>query len=191
MKSQSQTGGRAVPRSLLSGLVLLLPGAAGAQAQVNNVPPVPAVHATALDGHEVSLPQALPGRATVLILGFGKHSADATTAWEKPVRLQLAHTPAIGFYDMAMLAEVPSFARSLVLHSIRKDVPDVLKPNFLPLFDHEDDWKHTAGYAPDQPEAAYVMLVDSAGTVRWSTHEPYSPDGFKRLSDAAQHLAGQ
>ena len=151
---------------------------------------IPQVQATALDGHTVALPGQLPGRATVLILGFGKRSADATTAWEKPVRLQLAHTPAVGFYDMAMLAEVPGFARGLVLRSVRKQVPDVLKPNFLPLTEKEDEWKRVAGYAPDQPEAAYVMVVDQSGRVRWSTHAAYSPAGFAQLTQAAQHLAG-
>lgn len=157
--------------------------------QPASAPHIPATRTTALDGHTVLLSGTLPGRATVLILGFGRHSADATTAWEKPVRTQLAQAPAIGFYDMAMLAEVPSFARSLVLRSIRKQVPDVLKPNFLPLFDHENEWKQIVGYSTDQPDAAYVLLVDSAGAVRWSTHEAFSPSSFARLRNLTQALA--
>ncbi len=150
---------------------------------------IPPTHTAALDGHTVNLPGDLLGHATVLILGFGRHSAEATTAWEKPVRMQLAHPPALGFYDMAMLAEVPSFARGFVLRSVRKQVPDVLKPNFLPLFEDESEWKQIAGYTPDRPEAAYVLLVDSAGVVRWSTHEAFSAAGFAHLRDVAQHLA--
>src|SRR5579875_2108553 len=112
---------------------------------------VPATQAVTLDGHPVSLPRDLPARATVLIVGFGRHSADATTAWEKPVRMHLASSGEIGFYDMAMLAEVPGFVRPLVLRAIRKDVPDAVKPNFLPLTNDEDAWKRVAGYAADQP----------------------------------------
>ena len=152
---------------------------------------IPSTHTTALNGHPIDLPANLPGRATVLILGFGRHSAEATTAWEKPVRTQLAQTPAIGFYDMAMLAAVPSFARSFVLRSVRKQVPDVLKPNFLPLFDQEKEWKQVTGYTPDQPEAAYLLLVDRTGEVRWSTHEAYSPAAFAHLRDLAQRLSKQ
>lgn len=155
----------------------------------SSAPRIPPIHTSALDGHSVDLAGNLPGRATVLILGFGRHSADATTAWEKPVRTQLAQAPAIRFYDMAMLAEVPSFAHSFVLRSVRKQVPDVLKPNFLAIFDDEEEWKQVAGYRADQPEAAYVLLVDSAGTVRWSTHDAYSPAGFAHLRDLAQEMA--
>ena len=153
-----------------------------------SAPRIPETHTTALSGKAVDLPGTLPGRATVLILGFGRHSAEATTAWEKPVRTQLAQPSTIGFYDMAMLAEVPSFVRPLILRSVRNRVPDVLKPNFLPLFDHESEWKQAAGYSPDQPEAAYVLLVDAAGAVRWSTHEAFTPAGLAHLRDLAQRL---
>ena len=151
--------------------------------------PIPNTQATALDGHPVTLPRDLPGRATILILGFGRHSADATTAWEKPVRGQLAHLPAIAFYDMAMLAEVPGFVRPFVLRAIRKQVPDVLKPNFLPLTTDEDAWKHAAGYEANLPDAAYVFVVDRKGQVLWQTHAAYSAEGFRALSEAASRVA--
>lgn len=150
---------------------------------------VPATQATALDGRAISLPRDLPGRANVLILGFGRHSKDATTAWEIPVRTRLAQTPAIGFYDMAMISEVPGFMRGMVLRAIKHDVPDVLKPNFLPLTEGEDAWKGVAGYAKDQPEAAYVMLVDHSGRVVWATHAAYSDAGFAELGQRARRLA--
>ncbi len=178
----------ALARQAAAKVLALAALVAGAGAQGPS-PVIPATQVTALDGHNVSLPQQLPGRATVLILGFGRHSADATTAWEKPVRQQLAHIPAVGFYDMAMLAEVPGFVRPMVLRSIRKDVPDVLKPNFLPLTDHEDDWKRVAGYDDHQPDAAYVLLVDQTGAVRWSTHAAFTPAAYEILKERANTLA--
>ena len=150
---------------------------------------IPATQTTALDGHPVSLPQNLGPHATILILGFGRHSADATTPWEKATRTQLAQAPSIAFYDMAMLAEVPGFVRPLVLRSIRKQVPPVLQPNFLPLTGEEDSWKQVAGYTPDQPDAAYVMLVDHTGHVLWSTHAAFTDAGFTELGRRAHILA--
>lgn len=178
---------RRAAASLLAcaGLVLAHAGARPTQEQR-----IPSGPVTTLADRTVQLPAQLPGRATVLIVGFGRHSQDATTAWEKPVRQQLANPPAVGFYDMAMLSEVPGFVRGLVLRRIRKEVPDVLKPNFVPLFSDEDAWKLVAGYSADQPEAAYVLLVDGHGVVRWSTHAAYTPGGFHQLTQAAQQLAG-
>ena len=74
---------------------------------------------------------------------------------------------------------------------IRHQVPDVLRPNFLPLDEREDDWKRVAGYAANQPEAAYVLLVDRTGRVRWCTHAPFSPGAFAQLREAAQQVADE
>ena len=152
---------------------------------------IPNTGATTLTGQALQLPRDLPAHATVLILGFGRHSQEATTAWERPVRTQLAKPGSIAFYDMAMLAEVPGLVRPFVLRAIRHEVPDVLKPNFLPLTDDEDAWKRAAQYTEDQPEAAYLMLVDRAGRVQWSTHAAFSPADFEDLRRKAEALARQ
>jgi hypothetical protein len=152
---------------------------------------IPTATATALDGHTVSLPRDLPGRATILILGFSQHSQTATTAWEKPIRSSLASAPAIGYLDMPILEDAPSFIRPLILRSIRKQVPDVLKPNFLPLTSNEAAWKQLTHFSPTSPDAAYVLLVDRAGNIRWQTHEPFSPTHFEELATAARHLAAE
>ncbi|HLI75440.1 MAG TPA: hypothetical protein VKV02_00735 [Acidobacteriaceae bacterium] len=152
-------------------------------------PAIPSTQATALDGHTVVLPRDISGFPAILILGFGRHSADATTAWEKPVRAQLAQPGKLGYYDMAMLAEVPGFVRPLVLRAIKHAVPDVVKPHFLPLTTDEAGWKQVAGYQDAAPEAAYVLLVDAHGNVRWSTHQAYSNAGWQQLTEAVQSLA--
>ena len=150
---------------------------------------IPATRGIALDGHAVTLPADLPGRASILILGFGRNSADATTAWEKQVQNTLASTPGIGYYDMPMLAEVPSMVRPLVLRSIRKQVPTQLHPNFVPLTSDLDAWKQVTGFTDTAPDAAYVLLVDRSGSVLWKTHDPITPTRFDELSQAARKIA--
>lgn len=149
---------------------------------------IPRTTVTALNGQTLNLPADLRTSATVLILGFGRHSQEATTAWERPTRTQLAQPGHIGFYDMAMLAEVPGLLRPLVMHSLKGAVPDVLKPNFLPLTEDEDAWKRVAEFTDTQPEAAYVMLVDRSGQVRWSTHSAFSPTAFAELRQRTELL---
>lgn len=152
---------------------------------------IPMTRATAIDGHSVELPRDLPGRITVMILGFGRKSADPTTAWEKPTRSTLAHLPDIGFLDLPIIAEVPGFIRPMVLRSVRKQVPDVLKPNFIPLTTDESTWKHVAGYQEGEPDAAYVLLVDRSGLVRWSTHGAYTPDRFASMAAEVRSLLAE
>ncbi len=150
---------------------------------------IPSTSGTALDGHTVTLPHDLNSPATILILGFSHTSSDATTAWEKPVRTTLAITPAIDFYDMPFLQDAPAFIRPLILRSIRKQVPDVLKPHFVPLTTDEATWKQIANYSASAPDAAYVLLIDRNGNIRWQTHEPFTPARLQELSTAAHTLA--
>ena len=170
------------PAPLITALLLLSASAFAAT--------IPAATGTALDGHSVALPRDLSGGATVLILGFTQHSQDATTAWEKPVRASLAGPrPDIAFYDMPFLQDAPSLVRPLIVRAIRKQVPDALQPRFVPLTSGEAAWKQTVGYSKDAPDAAYVLLVDRSGNIRWQTHEPYSQARFDELALAARSLA--
>jgi hypothetical protein len=158
-------------------------------AAAGNIPAsIPASTGTALDGHIITLPHDL-NRATVLILGFSKNSSDNTTAWEKPVRTSLATNPAINFYDIPFLEDAPSFIRPLILRSIRKQVPDALKPHFVPFTSGQSDWKQLTGFTKDAPDAAYVLLVDHTGQVLWQTHAPFTPARFNELATATRQLA--
>ena len=150
---------------------------------------IPTSTGTSLAGRTITLPRDLPASATILILGFTRNSADNTTAWEKPIRTSLATTPAISFYDMPFLEDAPGFIRPLILRSIRKQVPDALKPNFVPLTSGQSSWKQLTGFSKDAPDAAYVLLVDRSGQVLWQTHQPFTPTLFAELSTAARKLS--
>jgi hypothetical protein len=139
---------------------------------------IPPAQGTALDGHSVTLPRDLPARATILILGFSQHSADSTTIWEKSVRNNLVSPPSIGFLDMPFLEAAPSLIRPIIVRSIRKQVPDTVRPWFVPLTSGEAAWKQLSGFSASAPDAAYVLLVDRNGQVRWQTHEAFSPARF-------------
>jgi len=149
---------------------------------------IPATTGTALDGHTLTLPHDLSAPATILILGFSRASSDATTAWEKSIRTNLA-TTAIDYYDIAFLQDAPAFIRPAILHNIRKQVPDTLKPHFLPLTTNESAWKQASNFSLSAPDAGYVLLIDRAGNIHWQTHEPFNPARFNELSTAAHQLA--
>jgi hypothetical protein len=174
-------------------MTMLTPILAAALLAASAPPPatliIPPSQGTALDGHTVTLPQDL-APATILILGFSEHSADTTTAWEKTVRTSLASNH-IGFYDMPFLEDAPSLIRPLIVRSIRKQVPGPVRPNFVPITSGEAAWKQLAGFTPDAANAAYILLVDRNGSVRWQTHEPLTQQRFAELADAARKLAAE
>lgn len=156
--------------------VLLVFCASACALAQNTLPPTTVV---ALDDHEVQLPRDL-ANVNVFIIGFSRASADATTAWEIPVRTHVANNR-IGFYDVAVLASVPSFFRGWINRSLKKKVPPVLQPRFLPIYADEAGWKAFAGFDKQSSDSAYIVVTDRAGKTLWTTHEPYSTDSFARL----------
>ena len=146
---------------------------------------IPATTGMALDGRAVNLPRDLSPHVTVLILGFSKNSQHPTTEWEKAIRDQLS---GVAYFDIPFLEDAPTFVRPMILRNISKQVPDIVKPRFLPLTSGELAWKQAAQYSPSAPDAAYILLVDGAGTIRWQTHQPLSTALIQQIEGASRSL---
>ena len=101
------------------------------------------------------------------------------------MRTRLANNR-LNLYDLAILESVPGFMHGWVVHSLHGKVPPILQPRFLPVFEHEKEWKQVCGFDPKTPDAAYVLLTSRDGRVLWKTHDAYSASGFATLQAAAR-----
>ncbi len=129
--------------------------------------PIPPVHGTVLSGSAVDLPDALRGKTGVLVIGFSQGSRDQVATWGRRLAVDYRGSSTVTYYEMAALASVPRFLRGLVLKKIKDDVPQPAQERFLPVFDHEADWKSATGFS--KADDAYVLVVNGNGTVRWRT----------------------
>jgi hypothetical protein len=130
--------------------------------------PIPPVHATAFSGDQIDLPQALRGHTAVLIVSFSQSSREAVTLWGRRLAADYRESPTVLYYEMPVLAAVPRLLRSMVLNKIKDTVPPRAQPRFVPVLDHEDEWKSAAGFNKQIPdEDAYLLLVDANGIIRF------------------------
>jgi hypothetical protein len=128
---------------------------------------IPDTHATSFSGATVDLPQSLRGHTTVLILGFSQGSRAAVTAWALRLAADYRDSPTVLYYEMPVLAGVPHLLRGVVLGKIKKDVPPRAQPHFVPILDHESDWKLLTGFNKQgREDAAYLLVVDGTGAIR-------------------------
>ena len=134
----------------------------GAQTTPVQIPPV---HGTALSGDKIDLPDGLKGKVGVLVLGFSHDSRDNVAAWGKRIAADYRGSAGVIYYEMPMLESVPGLLRGFVTKKIAEAVPDGGKSSFVPVTDHEKDWKKITGYKGG--DDAYVVVVDSTGLVRW------------------------
>ncbi len=140
---------------------------------------VPAVHGVTLSGERVELPEAIAGKVGVLVVGFSQASREQAGAWGGRLAGDYRTSTAVTYYEMPVLAGVPRLLRGWVLRKIAAEVPDRAKNKFLPIYDHEGEWKSAAGYG--KVEDAYVLLVDSSGLVRWRCEGEASDASYGEL----------
>jgi ATP10 protein len=139
---------------------------------------LPQLEARTLSGKTVTLPDALRGHIAVFVVGFSRPSKTPTAAWGKRLAQELAGSN-IDVYEAAVLQDVPRFFRGMVTSGIRKSVPAAQHDRFLVLIEKEGEWKKLAKFS--EPDAAYVLLVDRAANVVWTTHRPVDDSAIAEL----------
>jgi hypothetical protein len=132
-----------------------------------------------LSGKKVSLPAAMDGQPALLIVGFTHGSQAQTKAWK--LRLD----DRFPTWSIAVLEDVPHLVRGMVRHGIKSGTPKELYDRFLLVYHGEKQLKQAAGF--ERPEDAYLLLVDSAGSVRWSYHGPVTDAAVEEVASHFSH----
>lgn len=153
--------------------------------------PIPPVHGAVLSGEVVDLSSSLKGKIGVLVIGFTEGSRDEVAVWGRKLTADFRDSPTVLFYEMPVLASVPRILRGLVLRKIRESIPAPAQPRFLPILDHEAEWKTLAGFnTSDSPNsnAAYVLLVDPSGLAEWSTRGGATDAAYAELKRRVEQM---
>jgi hypothetical protein len=147
---------------------------------------IPPVQGTTFAGEQVALPGSLHGRAALLIVGFTEASRQQASDWGHKLAADPQRPPQLAYYEMPVLESVPRLLRGFVLKRIKESVSAKGQAHFLPVLDHEADWKQAAGFS--SPDNAYLLLIDDTGTIRWRTQGPYQDQTYAEIKSQTSHL---
>jgi hypothetical protein len=143
---------------------------------------IPPINAKALDNSQVVLPKTGSSQLLVLVLGFSHKSGDNCTPWGKRLASEYHSDARVEHYQVPVLAGAPSFVRPMIVKGMRKGVPTGEQPRFVPVYDHEAEWKKLVNFsAPDDP---YIILSHPDGTVVWQAHGVLSEALYSELKSA-------
>jgi hypothetical protein len=143
---------------------------------------IPQVKAKALNDSEVTLPKTGTDQLLIIVIGFSHKSGPPSGAWAKRITADYASDPHVSFYEMAQLQSAPSFIRPMILHGMRSDVPANQHSHFVPIYDHESEWKAAVKFStPDDP---YVLMTYPDGRIVWQTHGAISDAAYAELKSA-------
>jgi len=171
---------RSRSRRYLFCLALLFAAAQGQNARI------PTTHGMTFASNEVTLPDDLRGRVGVLVIGFSKASSAGSTAWGKRLALDYRDSTTVVYYQMPVLASVPSLVRPMVIHSIKSSVPAGEQARFVPVLDHETEWRALVHYGA--PDDTYLVVVDGKGEVAWQMHGPVTDAAYAALKQQVEGL---
>jgi hypothetical protein len=147
---------------------------------------IPAVHGEALNGAKVELPSALKGKVGVLIVSFSQASRNQVTDWDRRLAADFRDSGTVTYFALPVLESVPRILRGFVIGKVRDSVPDQARARFVPVLDHEADWRKLSAY--QAPDDAYVLLVDGTGTLRWKIQGAVSDASYGQLKQKIVEL---
>lgn len=147
---------------------------------------IPPIKAKALDDSEVVLPKPGSQQFLILVIGFSHKSGQNCTPWDKRLAADYGSDSHVTYYQLPILAGAPSMIRPMILHGMRKDVPAALHSHFVPVYDHEADWKKIVNFSG--ADDAYIVVTSPDGHVLWQTHGLLSDSAYAELQTAVSKV---
>ena len=146
---------------------------------------IPDLHSTTLSGQTVDLPAALEGKVGILVVGFSRDSRAQATVWGTRLAAEFGQSSSVLYFELPVVEDVPRLLRGAVLHAISREVAPAARAHFLPISSNEAQWKAVAHF--NEPDAAYVLVVDGSGNIRWQTSSDPTDGSYASLRQAVRN----
>jgi hypothetical protein len=140
----------------------------------------PRIQGESLLSQKVALPDAAAGHVALVVIGFTHASQNETKAWIARVQHD------VPTYSIAVLEDAPRLVRGMAVHGMRGGIPEDQRGNFVVVVHNEKELKEAAGF--DQPNDAYVLLLDKDGAIQWKFHGPVTDAAIGELKSKRESL---
>jgi hypothetical protein len=128
---------------------------------------VPSTTAEALDGSTLVIPKPASQKPLLVVVGFSHKSSADFKEWNQRALSAYLTDPRIDYYELADLQGVPGFVRAMILHGMRREVPQPQHSHFAPFTAGEEEWKKAVGYSASTN--TYLVLAQPSGHIVWQT----------------------
>ena len=142
--------------------------------------PMAALKGEFLTGRPAVLPDAASGRVALVALGFTYDSRFAVEAWVGRFRKDFGDNPQVTFYEVPMIGGMARLGKWFIDSGMRKGTPKKDQENVITVYGGTDPWKHRLGF--QSPNAAYLLLLDQHGMVRWRHSGEFDEKAYGDMS---------
>jgi hypothetical protein len=148
--------------------------------------PMPALKGEFLTNREALLPGVASGRVALLALGFSYDSRFAVEAWIGRFRKEFGDNPQVTFYEVPMIGGMARLGKWFIDSGMRRGTPKKDHENVITVYGGTDAWKQRLGF--QSSDAAYLILLDQRGVVRWLHNGMFDETAYKALSSQVSAL---
>jgi hypothetical protein len=144
--------------------------------------PLPALRGQLLSGRPALLPDAAHGRVTLVALGFSRASGHEVEAIGRRFRDAHAGDSLVTCYEVPMM---PGYLRpmaGMITGGMRKGTPPPLHDRVMTVWGQAGDWRRRLEVRDGN--AAYLVLIDREGRVRWRSASPLDDAKWSELNAA-------
>lgn len=142
----------------------------------------PTLQTETLTKQEFEIPEDLPPKPALLIIGFTKDSRNQSSAWSNQLR-ELFAEGKVAVFDILVIEDAPRFIRGFIVRSMRKQTPESLHTSFLTVSKDAAALKKWVGYA--NTDDAFVVLLDKIHQPIWQTQGACEES---KLQEITNHL---
>jgi len=139
-----------------------------------------------LSGRPALLPDAASGRVALLALGFTYDSRFAVEAWIKRFRTDYGDNPQTTFYEIPMIGGMAQLGKWFIDSGMRRGTPKADHDHVITVYGNMSPWKERVAFKT--PDAAYLILLDKDGSVRWRHSGAFTEADYQRLTAAMKPL---
>jgi hypothetical protein len=174
---------------MMRGFLPLLPLVALAAEPVSEIKideRLPKLSGEFLTGRAAVLPQAAAGRVALLLLGFTYRSRFSVEPWAERFRAQFRSDPRVTFYEVPMIGGWGRLAKWWIDGGMRRGTPKEDYEHVITIYKDNGSWKQLVRF--DDPDAAYLILLDRTGKVAWRYRGAFDDTAFQTLCTKASEL---
>jgi hypothetical protein len=167
----------------------MLPVILMASALISAIQPgetLPSLRGNFLTGRQAQLPDAASGRIALLALGFTYNSRFPVEAWIDSFRKEFGENPHVTFYEIPMIGGMARLGKWFIDSGMRRGTPRSDQENVITVYGDTGSWKRRMGY--QSPDAAYLVLLDKHGAVRWQHSGAFDEEAYKDLHSQVSGL---
>lgn len=150
--------------------------------------PLPALDGTFLSGRRAALPAASAGKVALVMMGFTYQSRFPVEAWGGWFRTLTAGNSGVTSFEVPMIGGLAKLGKWFIDSGMRKGTPADLYENVITVYSGSGDWKARLGVSSANEDAAFLLLLDRQGVVRWIHHGPFDQASARQLTGVLESL---